>query len=83
MALVVSVVYAGRALPLAWLVVEAKKDHLSQQHHLQLLGQVHSLLSKGQTVVLLGDGEFDGTLVQEAARAYGWQWVVRTAKSSL
>ncbi len=83
MALVVSVVYAGRALPIAWLVVEGKKGHLAQERHLQLLQQVQSLLSEGQKVVLLGDGEFDGTLLQEAARQYGWQWVVRTAKSSL
>ena len=82
MALVVSLVYAGRALPIGWLVVKGKKGHLSEDVHLQLLEQVQLLLPQGVKVVFLGDGEFDGTRLQERMRDLGWQWVVRTAKNS-
>lgn len=30
----------------------------------------------------MGDGEFDGTFLQETMRLFSWQWVVRTAKNS-
>ena len=68
MALVMSIVYAGRALPIGWLVVEGNKGHLSEKLHLQLLEQVHSLVPQDVEVVFLGDGEFDGTWLQETIR---------------
>ena len=82
MALVISLVYAGRALPVGWLVVIGKKGHLSQDLHLQLVEQVQALLPQSAKVTLLGDGEFDGTWLQQTLREFGWQWVVRTAKNS-
>jgi hypothetical protein len=82
MALVMSLVYAGRALPIAWLVVKGKKGHLGQDLHLQLVEAVQAFLPLEAKVTFLGDGEFDGTFLQETVRHYGWQWVVRTAKNS-
>lgn len=81
--LVVGVVYAGRALPVAWLVREGKKGHFSQAEHLALLSKVKPLVPSGVRVVFLGDGEFDGTLLQEELDEAGWSYVVRTAKNSL
>jgi hypothetical protein len=43
-ALVASVVYAGRALPIGWLVVKGKKGHLPQERHLELLEMVYELM---------------------------------------
>jgi hypothetical protein len=83
-ALVVGVVYGGRALPVSWLVVKGTKGHFSQAQHLTLLEKVKPLVPKGVKVTFLGDGEFDGTLLQEAvASEEGWQYVVRTAKNTL
>jgi hypothetical protein len=81
-ALVASVVYAGRALPIAWLVVKGKKGHLPQERHLELLEMVHQLVGEASRVVVLGDGEFDGTLLLARITRPGWQYVVRTAKSN-
>jgi hypothetical protein len=81
-ALVASVVYAGRALPIAWLVVKGKKGHLPQERHLELLEVVHHLVGEASRVVVLGDGEFDGTLLLAKIKSHGWQYVVRTATSS-
>jgi hypothetical protein len=81
-ALVASVVYAGRALPVAWLVVKGKKGHLPQERHLELLEMVRKLVGGASRVVVLGDGEFDGTRLLEKITSLGWRYVVRTAKSS-
>ena len=79
MALMVSVVYHGRALPLCCLVVRGKKGHLPEELHRTLLHQVHSLVPAGAKVTFLGDGEFDGVGLQGDCERYGWQYVCRTA----
>ncbi|PDW00406.1 hypothetical protein [Candidatus Chloroploca asiatica] len=61
LALVVSVLYQGRALPLCWLVVSAPKGHFPQETHRKLLVQVQQIMPVGVRVIFLGDGKFDGT----------------------
>jgi hypothetical protein len=67
-ALLISVAYRKRALPLAWLVVEGSKGHLSDDVHLQLLHQLLPLVPRHAQVVLLGDGEFDSVLFQQTRK---------------
>ena len=81
LALMVSVLYHGRALPLAWVVVEGTAGHMAEATHSALLAQVQPLLPAGATVIFLGDGEFDGPGLQATLNGYGWQYVCRTAKS--
>jgi hypothetical protein len=81
-ALVVGVVYAGRALPIGWLVVKGKKGHFGQDKHLELITKIQPLIPNGTPVTFLGDGEFDGTLLQEEVNWHQWHYVVRTAKNS-
>jgi hypothetical protein len=82
-ALMVSVIYHGRALPLAWVVVKGKKGHFPQAMHCALLDQLQPLLPQTAEVVVLGDGEFDGTDLQALLRKFGWQYVCRTAPNLL
>jgi hypothetical protein len=77
-ALMIHVVYKGRALPLAWLVRQGKKGHFPEDLHIAVVEQVQELLPPGAPVVLLGDGEFDGTTLQHTVQEYGWAYVVRT-----
>lgn len=77
-ALMVHVVYQGRALPLAWLVRPGKKGHFPEDLHVAVVQQVHKLIPPGARVVFLGDGEFDGTTLQHTVQAYHWAYVVRT-----
>lgn len=44
-ALMLSVVYHGRALPLAWIVVKGKKGHFPQQTHSAVLAQIQDLIA--------------------------------------
>ncbi len=56
----ITLVYKGRALPVAWLVREGKKGHWPEALHIELVEQVQGLIPLDATVVFLGDGEFDG-----------------------
>lgn len=82
-ALMVSVIYKGRALPIAWLVREGKKGHFPEQMHIDLIRQVQPLVPPGVEVVLVGDGEFDGINLQRTlhgkAQEGDWFYVCRTA----
>lgn len=82
-ALMASVVYEGRALPLCWVVVEGKKGHFPQTTHQALLRQLLDLVPPEASVTFLGDGEFDGTALQGDLRKAKWQYVCRTATSIL
>lgn len=77
--LMASVVYRGRAIPIAWLVVRGKKGHLAQATYCQLIQQLKTLMPPAMDVTVLGDGEFDGTTLQATIRALGWHYVCRTA----
>ena len=81
MALVVSVLYQKRALPLCWLIVNSKKGHLLESLHCKLIQEAQQLLGADREVTLLGDGEFDGTDLLEKVRTGGWEYVCRTAKN--
>lgn len=81
--LMISVVYKGRALPLLWLVREGKKGHFPESMHIELIRSVQKLIPSGSDVVVLGDGEFDGTDWLSTISGFGWKYVCRTAKDSV
>lgn len=83
MALMVSLVYKKRSIPLAWVVCSQKKGHLPVDLHLEVLELVKTVLPEGlKNIVLLGDGEFDSVKLQEFLDAQGWHYVLRTAKNT-
>ena len=71
-ALLLSVVYQGRALPLAWLVVQGSTGHFSELSHCTLRAQVHRRVPPEATVIFLGAGAFDGVNLQAVLTGYGW-----------
>lgn len=81
LALVVSLVYKGRALPLAWTVVTGNKGHFSETAHVELLEQLKAIIPAQTDVVFLGDGEFDGLTLLAEIEAAGWHYVCRTANN--
>lgn len=78
MVLMARVVYHGRAIPLLWTVVTGKKGHLPQDAHCALITRLQTVISDTAQVMVLGDGEFDGTPLQAAIRTAGWASVGRT-----
>lgn len=77
-ALMIHVVYKGRALPLGWLVRPGKKGHVPEDLPIALVEQVQEGIPLGVSVVLLGDGEFEGTDVPQTLEEAGWSYVCRT-----
>ena len=47
-----------------------------------MVKQVEAIVPPDSDVVFLGDGEFDGTLLQHTLDSYGWSYVCRTAKNT-
>ena len=82
-ALMIHVVYKGRALPLAWRVRQAPKGHFPEDLHIALVDLIRGLIPAGTPVVLLGDGEFDGTRLQHTLQQAGWSYACRTATSTV
>lgn len=82
-ALMIHVIYQGRALPLAWIVRQCPKGHCPEALHIELVELVSDLIPEGTKVVFLGDGEFDGTDLQETMNDAGWLYACRTAKSTV
>src|SRR5215813_7164394 len=63
-ALMIHVIYKGRALPLAWRVRHAPKGHCPADLPIALVERISGLIPTGTQVVLLGDGACDGTRLQ-------------------
>jgi hypothetical protein len=82
MALMLHVVYKGRALPLAWRVRQSPKGHFPETLHIALVELMREVIPEGAKVVFLGDGAFDGTELQDTLNKAGWSYVCRTAMST-
>jgi hypothetical protein len=82
-ALMIHVVYKGRALPLAWRVRHAPKGHFPEDLHIAVVALMREVIPEGAKVVFLGDGEFDGTALQATLHEAGWSYACRTAMSTV
>jgi hypothetical protein len=78
--LMINLIYKHRALPLAFIVVKGKKGHLPEDTHVELVNKLRPLIPEStKQVVFLGDGEFDGTSLQQTLTDFGWKYVSRTS----
>ena len=80
-ALMIHVVYKGRALPLAWRVRQAPQGHFREDLHIALVTLLSEMIPTGAQGVVLGDGECDGRRLQPTLRLAGWSYACRTATS--
>lgn len=80
MCLMFSVIYKGKAIPVVWEVYKSKKGHLPEKHHQSLLEDLSKLVPQNCSVVIVGDGEFDGCDFQEDIKCLGWNYCLRTGK---
>ena len=65
---------------------DAPKGHFPEELHIALVELMSGLIPAGTQVVLLGDGECDGTSLQQTLQdtlsELGWSYVCRTAMST-
>ena len=71
-ALMLHVIDKGRALPMAWRVRQGPQGPSPEDLHIALVERLQACLPAGTQVVFLGDGEFDGTTLQETLPKAGW-----------
>ena len=83
LALMLHVVYKGRALPLAWRVRQSPKGHCPEALHSAMVELLSTVLPARAKVVFLGDGEFEGTALQATLSNVDWSYVCRTAMSTI
>src|SRR6266446_10486395 len=83
LALMIHVVYKGRALPLAWRVRQSPKGHCPEALHIEVVELISTVIPAGAKVVFLGDGEFDGTALQDTLNEAGWSYACHTARSTV
>jgi hypothetical protein len=76
-------VYKGRALPLTGRVRQAPQGHCPAALHSAGVALRREVLPEGTQVVLVGDGECDGTALQVTLHEAGWSYACRTAMSTV
>lgn len=81
--LMLSVLYGGFAIPVAWVVKKGEKGHFPEEMHIDLLKMVARICPTGCRIVLLGDGEFDGQGLRQWLVDNHWLFVVRTSSDRL
>ena len=74
-----SVIWRGYAIPLAWLTKKGEKGHFPEDMHLDLVAVVKKIIPPSCRAVFLGDGEFDGLKLRQACKSLKWEFVLRTS----
>lgn len=77
----IALIYRGRALPLAWLVLEQASASVSFENYAALLPEVMRLLPAGCHVILLADRGFTDTRLMQLILAQGWHFAIRLKTS--
>jgi len=80
-ALVLSLAYHKRSLPLIWHIEPGIKGHTSEDLQVELLKRLHDHFHPDKLVIFLGDSEFDGVKVQQQLDLQGWYYACRTSPS--
>jgi len=81
--LMASIVYKNRTLPICWLVFTGSKGHLKESVHIELVNRLKAIIPQQAEVVILGDGEFDGSNLITTIKQNGWTFVLRTSKNRM
>jgi hypothetical protein len=80
-ALVLSLTYHHRSLPLIWQVEPGCKGHTDGATQVALLQKLHAYLPFAKPVLFLGDSEFDDIPLLQQFQAWDWYFVCRTSPS--
>lgn len=82
--LMISLNWRKRSIPVCWVVRSCKKGHLSVETHLAVVELLAKFISGiPNEIILLGDGEFDSTDLQQFCIDKNWKYVFRSAKNTI
>lgn len=78
----ISLIYRGRAIPLAWKVLERSSVSVSFSDYADLLWAVYQMVPRTSKVLLLADRGFVDKALIGFAQEFNWDYIIR-GKSSL
>src|SRR6266849_7405124 len=78
-----SLIYRGRAIPLAWRAMHHRSTQVSFETYQPVLKQVHALLPASQLVTLLADRGFMHERLLHTLQKLGWQFRLRLPGDTL
>ena len=78
-ALVLSLAYHNRSLPLIWQIEPGSKGHTKEDDQAALIRRLGKHFKPAGPVIFLGDAEFVGVTVMETLDDLTWYYVCRTA----
>ena len=78
-AVVLSLAYNQRSIPLIWGIEKGKKGHTSEAVQVELLRKLSTKFKPTKPVIFLGDTEFDGVTVQRELQRLNWFYILRTS----
>ena len=73
----ISMIYLGRAIPIAWSVLEHKSASVKFTAYKELLAQARSRLPENVCVILLADRGFVSKKLMRQLNEWGWVWRIR------
>lgn len=86
-ALMISLYWCGRGIPICWIVKNGGKGHFKVEDHIKVLEKAVKILTSifpsDTRITLLGDGEFDAIEIQQLCLKIGWDYVLRTANNTV
>lgn len=82
-ALMISLFWKNRGIPIFWLTKKGGKGHFKTQDHQDLVKEAIEIIGEifpdSKPITILGDGEFDSIDLQKLCLKAGWNYVFRTA----
>ena len=81
-ALRISMLYMGRAIPVAWRIIEHGSASVKFDPYKDLLERVRCLLPQDVNVIFLADRGFVNRKLMRALCEFGWEWRIRMCLST-
>lgn len=78
-----SLIYRGRAIPLAWRAMRHKSTQVAFEAYLPVLNQVHAIVPTGQVITLLADCGFVHAQLLHSLRKFQWHFRLRLPSDTL
>jgi len=79
----IGLVYRGRALPLAWKVIQHKSTRVAFSVYEEVIRTTAEMIGPGREVVLLADRGFCDMALFRLLQELGWHWRIRIKRSFL
>jgi hypothetical protein len=73
----ISIIYLGRAIPIAWSVLEHKSASVKYAAYKEVLALARSRLPKNVKVIFLADRGFVSKKLMRQLNDWGWTWRIR------